>query len=168
MFVKRFPYLLRKHPYMPTRFLLPLPPPDFPIQFPRFYPQEILPHLQSQELRDQSQEGYRRGKGHESCEEFRDSKAQHQEESVWLVGEHIEQMGQPTEDYEGTKLEDYPFEGEEGGASGEVQELKGDGEVGCGNEKVTDFLALEDRFNAPEAITVTIAAADLDGGCTKD
>jgi len=83
-----------------------------------------------------------------------------------LVGEHIEEVSESAENDKGAELYDDPFEREEVGARGEVQELEGDGEVGGGDQEVAHFLALEYALGAPERVAIAVAAgeADLNGG----
>ena len=87
-----------------------------------------------------------------------------------LVGEHIEHVGESTEDYEGPEQEHNPFEGEEVGACCEVDELEGNGEVRRRNQEVAHLLALEDALRAPEAVAIAVAPGEsnLYGGCTEE
>lgn len=78
---------------------------------------------------------------------------------VWVVGEDVDEVGEAAEDDECAELQDDPFEGEEVGAGGEVEQLKRDGEVGGGDEEVAHFLALQDVVRAPQAIVAVVVAA---------
>lgn len=83
-----------------------------------------------------------------------------------IIREHIQQVGQTTKDNESTKLQDDPFEGNNVGAGQEVQELKGDGEVGHSNQRVAYFLALENALHCPET-TIVVAVALGESRCSK-
>lgn len=74
--------------------------------------------------------------------------------SVISVG--VKQMCEATEDYECNELNEYPFEGKIG-ATDEVEEFKGDGKVGNGNEEVTHSLALQNVVDAEKPFFITIA-----------
>lgn len=76
-----------------------------------------------------------------------------------LVGEDGDEVREATEHDEGPELQDDPFEGEEVGAGGEVEQLERDGEVGRGDEEVADLLALQDVVGGPEAGVVGVVAA---------
>lgn len=67
-------------------------------------------------------------------------------------------MCQSTQDYKGAELEDDPFEGEEVGACGKVQELEGDGEVGSSNQEIARLLAPENVLNIPKAVPIAVAS----------
>jgi len=65
-------------------------------------------------------------------------------------------MGQSTENYEGNELKEDQFKGDIG-ATHKVKELKGNGEICNGDEKVAHFLANQDIVDAPKPFLITIA-----------
>ena len=68
-------------------------------------------------------------------------------------------MGEATVNDEGAELDEDPMEGEDGDASGEVEELERDGKVGQGDEEITDLLAVEDVLEAEQGEGIFVAAA---------
>jgi len=65
-------------------------------------------------------------------------------------------MGQSTENYEGNELKEDQFKGDIG-ATHKVKELKGNGKICNGNEKITHFLANQNVVDAPNPFLITVA-----------
>nr|ACN35827.1 unknown [Zea mays] len=159
MSVERLADLLCEHAHMPARLFFPFHPPHLPVQLTRLVHQEVFPDLHPQELWYQRQQGDGRREGDQCRQELGDGKGEYEVEGVRLVGEHSDEVREAAEHDEGAELQHDPFEGEEVGAGGEVEQLERDGEVGRGDEEVADLLALQDVIGAGEGAVVGVVAA---------
>ena len=168
--IERLADLVREHPHVPTRFLLPLHHPHLPVPLPRLDPEEVLPDLAPEQLRYEREQRDRGGERHQGGQELGDGEREHDVERVRLVGEHGDEVGEAAEHDEGAELQDDPLEREEVGAGGEVEQLERDGEVGHGDEEVAHPLALQDVVRAPyaaAAVAVVAAAAVAEIGGSR-
>ena len=157
--VERLADLLREHAHVPAGLLFPFHHPHLPVQLARLVHQEVFPDLDPEELRYEREQGDGRGEGDECSEELGDGEGEHEVEGVRLVGEDGDEVREAAEHDEGAELQHDPFEGEEVGAGGEVEQLERDGEVGRGDEEVADLLALQDVVGAGEGAVVGVVAA---------
>nr|GMD75546.1 hypothetical protein Iba_chr13bCG1690 [Ipomoea batatas] len=139
--------------------------PNFPTKIPRLLLEHKLSHLHLEQQRDEADKGYGSSKRDHGSENFENRKGKHKLKRVLaVISPTVEQMGHPAEHNERDKLKEHQFE-RNIRAADEVNELNRDGKIRHRNQKVANFLALQNVLNAPKPLVLTITPSKAIIGC---